>query len=79
MKAVYDFIIEPVGERYTNTKKSKDGDLILKKNDPKDVYFKMEFAKKNYDILTIKNKLNKSKLKKFLFKNFAKQLLNNIN
>lgn len=29
MKAVYDFIIEPVGERYTNTKKSKDGDLIL--------------------------------------------------
>jgi len=53
--------------------------LHLKKNDPKDVYFKMEFAKKNYDILTIKNKLNKSKLKKFLFKNFAKQLLNNIN
>ena len=29
MKAVYDFIIEPVGGRYVNTKESAEGDLIL--------------------------------------------------
>ena len=50
----------------------------LSKNDFKDICFKMEFAKKNYDSLIIKNKINKNRLKKFLFKNFDKQLLNNI-
>ena len=29
MKSVYNFVVTPVGERYNNTKKVEDGDLIL--------------------------------------------------
>ena len=29
MKSVYDFIVKPVGERYANTKKIGDTDLIV--------------------------------------------------
>ena len=29
MKSLYDFIIEPIGERYNNTKKVDDKELIL--------------------------------------------------
>jgi len=29
MKSVYDFVVAPKGERYNNTKKLKDGELIL--------------------------------------------------
>ena len=29
MKAPFDFVIEPKGERYNNTKKLDDGELIL--------------------------------------------------
>ena len=29
MKSVYDFVVTPVGERYNNTKKVGDKDLII--------------------------------------------------
>jgi glycosyltransferase involved in cell wall biosynthesis len=50
----------------------------LKKNDFKDVCYKMEFAIKYYNLLITKNKAKKNRLKRFLFKNLDKQLLNNI-
>ena len=50
----------------------------LKESSPADICYKMEHATKNYNMLIKKNILNKNKLKKFLFKNFGTQLLNNI-
>ena len=29
MKSVYNFVVEPIGERYNNTKKIGDSELIL--------------------------------------------------
>lgn len=53
--------------------------IVLKKNDPSDICCQMEYAKKNYDRLIKKSKLNKKLLKKFLFSNLQNQLLKNIN
>ena len=52
--------------------------ILLKKNDPIDICSRMEYAKKNYNILIKKNRLNKEFLKKFLFTNLKTQLLKNI-
>ena len=29
MKSIYNFVVKPKGERYNNTKKVEDGELIL--------------------------------------------------
>ncbi len=44
-----------------------------------DIFHKMKLAYENYEYLTKKNKLNKNKLNKFMFKNLHLKLLNNIN
>jgi len=53
--------------------------ISINKNDHYELFSKMKLAQKKYIFFAKNNKLNKSKLKKFLFKNLDIKLLNNIN
>ena len=52
--------------------------ISINKHDHYKLFYKMKLAQKKYTFYTKKNKLNKSKLEKFLFKNLESKLLNNI-